>query len=356
MRSKQWAYCVIGVYLLLLCITVVCVCIVDPYFHYHAPVEGMAYVMDEAEYVNDGIAKNFDYDMVITGSSTTRGFSTVTVDELFQAKSVRLTFLGEGFRRVNDNLQTVIKTHPELKLVIRGVDTLFFVTEEDWLGYDSYPEYLYDDYMWNDVYYVLNGDVLCGKVFPEIMRTLRQEPAQGFDAYIDKYGVTEGKESVMAAYERPEKEKRIVDDTETKQMLLTLDKNLQQNVINIMEENPDITFYLFFPPYSILWWDQYNQYGREVLERRILMEKYAIEKLISYENVHLFSFTSNSEWICNFENYCDSVHYTKDANTQILKWMRDGEYELTQDNYMEYIDSITEFLCDYDYDALFENP
>lgn len=354
MNSKRWACRVIGAYVLLLCLTAVAVFIVDPYFHYHAPLEGMSYVMDEAEYVNDGITKNFDYDMVITGSSTTRGFSTEAADELFRSKSVRLTFLGEGFRRVNDNLQTAVRTHPDLKLVIRGVDTLFFVTEEDWLGYDSYPEYLYDDCLGNDVYYVFNGDVLLGKVFPEVIRSFRREPAQGFDAYIDKYGEAGSRESVMADYKRPEKEERIVDEAETKQMLLTLENNLQKNVIAIMEENPDITFYLFLPPYSILWWDQYHQYGSEVLERRILMEKYAIEKLLTCENVRLFSFTSNGEWICNFENYCDSVHYTKDANTQILKWMRDGEYELTQDNYMQYIDSITEFLCNYDYDALFE--
>ena len=39
---------------------------------------------------------------------------------------------------------------------------------------------------------------------------------------------------------------------------------------------------------------------------------------------------------------------------QIMEWMKDGRYELTEENYMEYIDDITEFLSNYEYNAIFE--
>lgn len=352
MKSRRWIMGVLGAYGGILIVIAAIVIVVDPYFHFHAPIEGISYVMNEGQYMNDGITKNFDYDAIITGDSTTLQFSKNLVDELFDADSVRLTFLGENFRRVNENLQTAIDTHPDLKLVIRSVGTLWFVTDEDFLGYDVYPDYLYDDVIWNDVYYVWNGDVLFHKVIPEIWRTLKREPEKGFDAEIfpsDGMG-----DAALASYERPEKVYKPVEEQETEQIFYMMDRNLQKNVIEIIEANPDITFYLFFPPYSILWWDQFHQNGDEVLMRRIQMEQYAIEKLIPYENVHLFAFTTNTEWICDLNHYGDEVHYTESTCTQILKWMKAGDYELTEDNYMEYIESITEFMLQYDFDAVFE--
>lgn len=353
MKSRRWVIGVLGAYVGILLLILAVVVIVDPYFHFHAPIEGLSYEMEEEQYMNNGITRNFDYDTMITGASTSLGFSTAVIDDLFGVHSVRVSFSGEGFRRVNENLQTAIDTHPELKFVIRGIGTLWFVTGEDYLCYESYPDYLYDDNVWNDVYYIFNGDVLFCKVFPEIGRTLKKEPEKGFDANIifdDDLGDT-----AISIYERPEKVDYPVEEQETEQMMQTLDINLQKNVIEIIEANPDITFYLFFPPYSILWWDQLHQGGNEMLERRIRMEQYAIEKLIPYENVHLFSFTTNTELICNLNNYMDEVHYTGAVCTKMLEWMRAGEYELTEDNYLEYIDSITEFLLHYDYDALFGN-
>lgn len=84
------------------------------------------------------------------------------------------------------------------------------------------------------------------------------------------------------------------------------------------------------------------------------MEKYAIEKLISYENVHMFSFTTNFEMICDLDNYNDNVHYAEGTASKCLRWMKDGEYELTADNYESYIKELTDFMHDYNYDAIFE--
>ena len=38
----------------------------------------------------------------------------------------------------------------------------------------------------------------------------------------------------------------------------------------------------------------------------------------------------------------------------MLKWMHEGRYLLTKDNYMEYIESVSEFFQNYDYDSLME--
>ena len=43
--------------------------VIDPYFAYHKPIEGIPYTLEEDAYINAGVLKNFDYDSVIIGSS-----------------------------------------------------------------------------------------------------------------------------------------------------------------------------------------------------------------------------------------------------------------------------------------------
>lgn len=353
MDSKNWVKIVLGVYFSILCIIAALVIIVDPYFHFHAPIDGISYIMEEEVYMNDGIVRNFDYDAVITGTSTSSTFSVSLTNELFDVQAVRVSFSGEGFKQVGDNLKRAIASQPDLKTVFWGLDTIWFSTGEEWKAHDSYPEYLYDDDWINDANYVFNGDVLLYKVLPQIERTLKREPAKGFDDY--KHYDEAGRENALRIYERPEKTEKEITESETEDLFYNLERNLEENVFSIIEENPDITFYTFFPPYSICWWDEYHQYGWGVVERRIEMERYAIEKLISYENVHMFSFTNNFELICDLDNYNDEVHYAQDTADKCLHWMKEGEYELTADNYETYIEEITDFMHDYDYDAIFEN-
>lgn len=117
MDSKNWVKLVLGVCFSILCITAALVFIVDPYFHFHAPFNGISYIMEEEVYMNDGIVKNFDYDTVITGTSTSSPFSVALANELFDVKAVKVSFSGEGFKRVGDNLRTAIAHQPNLKTV-----------------------------------------------------------------------------------------------------------------------------------------------------------------------------------------------------------------------------------------------
>ena len=80
-----------------------------------------------------------------------------------------------------------------------------------------------------------------------------------------------------------------------------------------------------------------------------------IERLLPYENVHLFSFNNNFDLVCDLNNYFDSVHYTEEVGDHVLEWMKNDEYELTEENYKTYIQEITDFYMNFDYDSFFEN-
>lgn len=67
---------------------------------------------------------------------------------------------------VNENLISAISHNPDLKTVIFGMDTLWFVTDKDFLGYNEYPDYLYDDNILNDTNYIFNSQILSNDIIP----------------------------------------------------------------------------------------------------------------------------------------------------------------------------------------------
>ncbi len=71
--------------------------------------------------------------------------------------------------------------------------------------------------------------------------------------------------------------------------------------------------------------------------------------------MHLYSFTNNYDLTCDLDNYSDDIHYKPAVNSEILKWIYNGEYELTEDNYKQYINDIRTYYTTYDYDAIFDN-
>ena len=71
-------------------------------------------------------------------------------------------------------------------------------------------------------------------------------------------------------------------------------------------------------------------------------------------NVCGVSILENNNLICNLDNYKDTLHYSEDINSQILRWMAAGKYELTKENYQEYCDQVEAFLTKYDYEQLFQ--
>ena len=119
--NKKWGIVFIFSTIILLVGLGAVTIIIDPYFHYHAPLNTLQYPIYDERYQNDGIVKNFNYDAIITGTSTTENFKTSEFDELFNMNSVKVPFSGATYREIGDNLKRAIDANPNIKCVLRGV-------------------------------------------------------------------------------------------------------------------------------------------------------------------------------------------------------------------------------------------
>lgn len=332
--------------------------IVDPYFHYHKELSFLRYTLDQKDerYINDGILKNFDYDAMITGTSMTECFKTSVLDEIFNVKSIKVPLSGGSYKETGKQVDTAIAHNPELKMVIRGLDGVRYFDDKDACDYDesTYPEYLYDDNPFNDAEYVLNKEILVTDAWDVIGKTRTHKASTTFDEYAnwnDYYLF--GVDGVSQYYERDTVEPLGYQLGISDEEYSTIRANVEQNIISTVAANPDIEFYYFFTPYSIYYWDYMTLLGNR--ERQIDAEEYMASMMLEYDNLHVFSFYGEYDFICDLNNYKDTHHYGEKASEQILKWMHDGTGELTKDNYEAYYDEIREFYSEYDYEALFSN-
>ncbi len=350
--SSKWVKTLLLLFLLVLILTGGLMVFIDPYFHYHKPLSYFSYTLDNARYQNDGIVKHFDYDALITGSSMTECFKTSELDALFGTNSIKVPYSGGSYKEVGDNLAAAIKSQPDLKLVVRGLDCNRFFNEKDDVDYTDYPTYLYDDNILNDVSYLYNKEVLLTAVQNVIGLNRSGKITMSFDDYCNwNDHFTYGKQVVDDYYKRETLTKAETQIPITKEDYDRMDANIEQNVLKVVRENPQIDFYLYFPPYSIYYMDYWDQLGE--LERQLLAEKHIIELLLPYENVHLYSFYLDHDVVNNLENYRDVAHHKGDVNSQILVWMKEGHGLLTVDNYQEYCDTVYEYYMNFNYDALF---
>lgn len=353
MSEKRWCVMFLEMFLALMILFGGIVLLIDPFFHYHEPLEMFSYPIDDARYQNDGISKHFDYDAIITGSSMTQNFKTSEFEEMFNKQAIKVAYPAGTHKEVNDNLLGAIEANPKIQIVIRSLDYTHLFHDKEYVYYkeDFYPWYLYDDNYINDVEYLFNKDVLLKNTVRVFEYTLGGKRTTTFDEYGNWMKVYEfGEKAVRNGYHR--KEKAPFEESMTDEDYLTLYENHMNNVIQVIVANPQIEFYLFFPPFSIYYWDDANQKGE--LRKVLQGEKAVIELLVEYSNVHLFAFLDEYEMICNLENYKDITHYSEDINSQILVWMKEGTHQLTKDNYMDYCTRVNDFYTNYNYDKLFE--
>lgn len=351
-KSKKWTLCCLLTFIVAGILLGSFTIIVDPFFHYHKPLERLEYPLYLERYQNDGIINHFQYDAILTGTSMTQNFKASELNEIFGVNSIKVCFSGGSYKEINENLERALNSNKDVKMIIRGLDYSFLLEDKDWMRYETYPQYLYDNNPWNDVQYFLNKEILFNNTAYVINYTEEGNKTTNFDTYSNwMTSYKFGKEALDQVYKRTPEKKESMKLTESEQQ--TVKDTVNQNILLLAEKYPDVTFYLFFTPYRIYYWDELNQAG--LLERQLEAEKIAIELMLPIKNIKLFSFFDDFTLICDLNNYKDTMHYGEWVNSKILQWLYEDKHLLSTSNYMEYCNKVREFYTDYNYDILFED-
>ena len=348
-RQKKWFLgflaCVLAGFVLAGALVV----FVDPFFQYHRPLSWFPYLVDNQVNQNPGLAKHMDYDAVLLGSSMTASFNTDWFETAMGLKTQKLSYNGSYPKDLANIMDLVFAAKGDgVKAVFLAADQSTFSADTEETKFPITP-YLYDDNYLNDVQYLFNKEV----ILDYILRPLadpgdRSDWAELYrpwwtDEYYNKANV------LMYYQEAEEKEEALPADY----FLEAVEKNLEANICPYIEAHPETQFFFFYPPYSILFWNDVTRQKETdaVLERLT----YMTQRLLSYENVRVFSFLGQEEIICNLNNYADYMHYHKDTCRYITDCFADGTCELTADNYAGSFRRLRRLVENYDYAAIWDD-
>lgn len=352
MSFKKWVVCFVSLFAAALVLLGSVTVVIDPFFHYHAPLPFLQYDIFYQRYQNDGIVKHFYYDAVITGNSLCENFKSSELDALFGTNSVKVPFSGASCKELDQNNRAAIKANGDIRLIVMDIDCDNLISDKDMMSYDAddYPSFLYDSNPLNDVKYLFNKSIFKTSL-DTVSYTLAGNRTTSFDDYSfwDTPGQPYGRDIILATYSRPGATGEVLHMTAADAELVT--GNISQNILETARANPQIEFYLFFPPVSVFYWDKQQRLG--TLERQLEAHQLAVELMLECGNIHLFSFMDEFDLVTDFDRYKDYIHYDSRVNSWMLECMASDTHRLTRDNYSDYFARIYGFYTAYDYDALF---
>ncbi|MCR5404286.1 MAG: hypothetical protein K6E91_10795 [Butyrivibrio sp.] len=325
---------------------------VDPFFHYHAPVKGFPYIVDNQLSQNPGMAANMDYNACIIGSSMTVNFDTDDFGELLGYDTLKLSYSG-AYPRDDYNILSIVFDKNTNARKNRPMEAVFFAMDIPTMTADTdttkypLPEYLYDKNILNDVNYVLNKDVILQYIMRPVIQGKGSDLSEIYFSWWtpDYYNI----DWVMHTYEEPEKAEKVITEQD---VLPATKENLEKNILPFVIENPDTQFYFFFPPYSILYW--HNLKRENFYDAAFFQYQYVADRLLEYDNVHLFYF-QNRDFVTDLNNYADYSHYKPEINRYMVECFEDGSCEVKSSGQMaEELDRMKEIVEGFDFDGLFE--
>lgn len=321
--------------------------VVDPFFHFHKPIT--KYRLYEERYINDGIARHFDYNAMIIGNSLTQNFKVSEFNELFGCNSIKTPYSGAGYREIWTSLDRNLSYQENTKLVLVAMDLEDLAKGPEWVRYSYTPEYMYDDELINDVNYIFNKAVLYRGTMYNLAMTILQIDNTSFDEY-SAWKRESGPIQACASLKHLD-----ADNVSYERMLSDVDlekirENVQINILPVLEKYENTRFIIIIPPSSIAKWAEY--YTRGEINWRIDGLEYAIQYLIDNENVELYGFDDELSVTTDLELYSDDIHYDADVNSWILEEIYQGNHLVNRENSSEYIAKIRAFYNNFDYEKL----
>ena len=279
--------------------------VIDPYFHFHKPIAGIPYTLEEDAYINAGILKNFDYDSVIIGSSLAALMEPSIVDEKLGANTVKTTINGASTRN-GAFLMEYALNNKEICNIIYSLDYNALLGDKSQLD-RALPQYLYDKNPFNDLQYILNKDIWIDGVFTLFDKNRKTplitnfDEAYGFDRYVQFSrasvisNMPEGffSDNMDVSFTEYSCADDYINAISTIEPEFSVIDNISSNIVPIIENNTNVQFYIYMAPMPVLaWYSRIAEKGEAGINQVCANLYYVFNELSKYDNCHLGFFYS----------------------------------------------------------------
>lgn len=329
-QQKKWSLTVLSLTLLLMGALMGINYLVDP-LQYFRKAEYQPMFSSQQRYQNPGLARNYDYDTIIIGSSMTENFLPSYVDKKLGGKTLKLSMSGATAREQYMIAKLAIDTG-KVKHVIWGVDYFALRGEPDRVRdeYGPFPAYFYDNNPLNEWRYLLNVDTTFDSMkILGAQAGLYRLPAQDLNTLNTWTHYTFSKQVVMNEWNKVKSSQPV---TPSEYEFQNIRHNLDRNLIPLIKAHPEIEFTLFYPPYSILQHRFFYEKGKALFENELAAKEYLYEQVGSWKHVKIYDLQQESTITFNLDNYKDLAHHSMAINEYIIDCIAADKYRVTAAN------------------------
>lgn len=304
--------------------------VIDPLQFYRQAAWYKPFFSGDARYQNPGLAKNYDYDTIIIGTSMTQNFLPSEVGQALGGTAMKLAIEGSTADEHYYTAKLALETG-KVKKVLWGLD-YFSLKANTQQASDQFPSYMYDDVLWNDYKYLFNYSV-----YDQLFKSIYEKMLGNKDKTLEylnnwNHKATFGAEQVMKSYNQANQ--RDVYFGINEESLDVVQKSFTDHILSLVQAYPDVEFYFYYPPYSILRQTVWHDSNATRFDNQIAMRKWMFEQFSDYANVKLYDFQTESEWTYDLELYKDLSHHKQEVNSWIASAIGqdNSKHRVTRDN------------------------
>ncbi len=350
MKSKKWTKLFLIGVLISVFLCVVAVFIFDPFVQYHKPWFGkVAYDSKYERYLISGLAKNYDYRSICIGSSMTRRFLISELEKVMQ-KPIKFTMSGAIAHEINLALNQAIKYNKDIETVLIGFD-LFSIKGDKNLIAINFPINMYNNNLFDYFLNFYNMKIIISNFTKSISgnNVVFDYEHMFKKAYFDSEQDFNSTKLINKWYDGKQNKKRIAyfGDGYKFKNINRAKESFQYNYISLIKNNPQIKFIIFYPPYSVLVYKDWEYISQ--LDEVIKSKKYFMQEFEKYKNTEVYDFQDDENITTNLNLYLDPSHYHQKINTYIAERIavRDPRYLVDPATYDERLAHFKKYVSEY---------
>lgn len=109
-------------------------------------------------------------------------------------------------------------------------------------------------------------------------------------------------------------------------------RHFERDAVGLIARHPDVTFDVYFPPYSILQFVAMRDASPGTLKIVTDLTAHVARRLTQLPNVRLHDFRAIKRVTHDLNNYSDVIHHSPVVDVMVLKWLASGEYRVDSKN------------------------
>lgn len=318
--------------------------VVDPLQLFRPSCLVPAFYSEDTRVQNAGLIRSQPFDTAFMGTSLAIHFRQSDIDRALGVRSLKLAMTGSNSRQQAFVLEQAIDRGA--RRVIWAMDDFIFVDAADieadpYLSVDLYrrttkgiASYLFSAAMAKESLFALLRSV------PLLREPLtRASPylpvkfaladiddiyalARDFDVARD-YNAT--KALAAFAYITSPVRSRFLGEGYGYEAMV---RHFEQDGVGLIARHPDVTFDIYFPPYSILQFIAMRDASPATLKIVTDLTAHIARRLTQLPNVRLHDFRAIKAVTHDLDNYSDVIHHSPVIDAKVLGWLRSGEYRV----------------------------